>query len=159
MISPRPILWSLMITATGCTISPLQGTSQPDAQPIAPAVAPPAAPPSQPGGFGYTVTDPSGKTVNIHYRGESSQRRLSVAVQPNGTVLLTASRDNAAQGMAGMAKALDAMAAEDRQPEPAILAEGDYYAPPPAVPCYRCQEGIDCEDCQDDDLDPVRDGK
>jgi len=160
------IILPLLLTLSACTISPLPDANNPVPvvvqQPTATQQTLPAASPtvgtSGPGGFGYTVTDPSGKTVNVHYQGDASQRRLSVAIQPNGTVLLTASRDDTAQSMANMARALDRMAEKDPPADPVVIAEGDYYAP--------CSTDCECEGCvsayesiEERELDPVMDGK
>lgn len=169
---------ALLVSLSACTITVPPVTTPPAT--AAPATTPPPTPETTTvtPGFTYRGTDPSGKQVNVAYYGGSAQRRLSVAVKPDGTVLLTSTNANIDRDMADMADALRLMAGPE--PTPGIsITEEDYFAPP--VPdCKQCRTNIECEECYEyieenaeqadqrsrrarhefvPELDPVRDGK
>ena len=80
------------------------------------------------------------------YNGGDHQRRLSVAIKPDGTALLTATALTHDQGMAGMADALRRMAGDQGGFD---LADEDRHDPPCSGRCYY----------DADELDPVKDEK
>lgn len=162
----RLILLTVIPLLGACTVTVPPTTTPPASPPPSPARPAPTVVAGTPQGFVYTVTDPAGKQVSVQYYGGTRQRRLSVAVKPDGTALLTSSQASQEQSMADLADALRVMAGPESIQESSMTRE-DYFAPPPPPempPCKQCRANPDCEECYEyikdaDEHDPVRDGK
>ena len=173
MTAPARLLGLLgllgLLSLSGCMITPLQTAPAPPAktiiveQPAPQRIIVPAAAIGQPG-FTYSVTDQAGKQVAVHYDGGDHQQRLSIAVRPDGTVLLTSSQTPTDNSTERLAEALRLM---EQDPATVIIDEQDYY-PPPADPCHPCDTDTVCEQCDVLHqqrinraliMDPVEDGK
>lgn len=163
MTLAKLIMAVALVALSGCMVTPLQPVTAPaPASPAAAQPAPPVLPAGSAKGFSYTVTDPNGKQVTVHHDAGAGQKRLAVAVRPDGTALLTSTAASTGQSIADLAAALQRMA----PPDAAADDDTSYLFAPGG--CEECRDQWRRQGQQDSDafgndidnqLDPVRDGK